>query len=147
MQRQAWSKLFCVTGLLLASYTIPVLAQNQPARTYQPGYWQPIARVNPKNAVTVVLVNQTEMPLRYNFLDDRADANLRVGDRVELKRVALPINIAVYDPSPQAAAGEDVDLDYTVTVRNNAVVIYVQPVKSEGHRVVNISRSGAVYLY
>lgn len=146
MQRHVWSKLLC-TGLLFASFSVPVLGQNQPAQTYQPGYWQPIARVNPKSPVTVMLVNQTEMPLKYNFLDDRAEANLRVGDRVNFKNVTLPLNIAVYDPSPKAAAGEEVNLDYTVTVQNNMVTIYVQPVKDEGHRVVNVARSGAVYLY
>lgn len=145
MQRQVWSKLF-YAGLLCVSFNAPVLAQ-QPAQTYSPGYWQPIARVNPQRPVTVTLVNQTEMPLKYNFLDDRAEADLRVGDRVDFKNVALPLNIAVYDPSPEAAAGEESNLDYTVTVRNNAVTIYVQPVNDEGHRVVNVARTGAVYLY
>ena len=61
-----------LTGFaLVIGLTVPALAQNPPARTYQPGYWQPIARVNSKSPVTVTLVNQTKFPLSYSFLDER----------------------------------------------------------------------------
>ncbi|MBE9192248.1 hypothetical protein IQ230_18180 [Gloeocapsopsis crepidinum LEGE 06123] len=148
MRSQAWAQLLCLAGTaLLVNSFVPVIAQTPPARTYQPGYWQPRARVNPKMPVTVILENQTEMPLKYNFLDDRAEANLIVGDQVQLNKAILPMNIAVYDPSPKAGAGDEVNLTYAVSVRNNILTVLVQPTKEEGYRVVNISRTGAVYLY
>lgn len=56
------------TGVaLIIGLTIPVVAQTPPASTYKPGYWQLIARVNPKNPVTITLINQTKFPLNYNF--------------------------------------------------------------------------------
>ncbi|MES1025945.1 hypothetical protein ABN584_23925 [Gloeocapsa sp. BRSZ] len=148
MQWQAWTKLLCLAGTsLFVSSIVPVVAQTPPARTYQPGYWQPRARINPKMPVTVILENQTEMPLKYNFLDDRAEADLIVGDQVQFSRVTLPMNIAVYDPSPKAGAGDEVNLSYAVSVNQNVVTVLVQPTQEEGYRVVNIGRTGAIYLY
>lgn len=148
MQRQVWSKFVWLTGVsLLVSLTAPVLAQNPPAKTYQPGYWQPIARVNPKSPITVTLINQTGKPLRYNYLDGLGENNLPVGANTQLKNVPLPSNIAIYDPSSQAASTESGGLTYQTSATNNAIQVIVLPTQSAGYQVVNISKSGAIYVY
>jgi hypothetical protein len=121
--------------------------QNPPARTYQPGYWQPIARVNPKQAVTVVLLNETKMPLKYNFLDGRADNDLPVGGNAKLNNIALPVNIAIYNPSQEAAAGKAGGLRYETSAKGNTIEVRVQPVEVGGYRVLNVSKGGGVYAY
>lgn len=150
MPQHVWRKLLCLTGVsLFASLTVPVLAQNQnpPASTYQPGYWQPIARVNPNSPVTVILVNKTDSPLKYNLLDGRNEKDLAVGVDTQLKNVALPVNIAVYDPSPQAGAGQDAGLKYETSVKNNVLNVTIMPAETSNSRVLNIAKSGAIYLY
>lgn len=151
MQQLTWRQLKFVIGVFLAIGITPVLAQNTPqnppARTYQPGYWQPIARVNPKSSVAVVLVNQTKSPLKYNFLDGRADSDLSVGANTQLKNISLPVNIAVYDPSQEAATQEASGLRYETSVTNNVLTITVMPAQTTGYHVINIARNGAIYKY
>ncbi|MFQ4145857.1 hypothetical protein [Chlorogloeopsis sp. ULAP02] len=157
-------KIWLVGGVtLVASLTVPVLAQkpptpklptqqklptqNPPARTYNPGYWQPIARVNPKQAVTVILINETNSPLKYNFLDGRADNDLPVGGNAKLNNVTLPVNIAIYNPSQEAAAGKAGGLRYETSAQDNTIEVRVRPVDAAGYRVLNISKAGGVYAY
>ena len=147
MQRQIWGKLLWLTGALFLSLTVPALADDPPATTYQPGYWQPIARVNPNSPVTVTLVNQTGSPLKYNFLDGRAENNLPIGASTQLKNVSLPGNIAIYDPSQQAAAGTDRGLKYETSVNKNDVKVIILPVEDSGFQVINLSKTGAIYVY
>ena len=157
MQRLTWRQFWLVTSVSLAmGVTVPVLAQNTqqnptqqnpPARTYHPGYWQPIARINPKNPVTVVLNNQTQSSLKYNFLDGRADSDLPVGATQQLKNVSLPVNIAIYDPSAQAATTEVDGLRYETAIANNVLTVTVMPAQSTGYHVLNIARNGGIYKY
>ena len=148
MQRQVWSKFVGLTAVsLLVSLTVPVLAQNPPASTYKSGYWQPIARVNPQSSVIVTLINQTGKPLKYNYLDGTGESNLPVGANRQLKNVPLPSNIAIYDPSPQAASTKSGGLTYQTSTTGNDIKVIITPTQDAGYQVVNISKSGAIYVY
>jgi hypothetical protein len=148
MQILSLSQMIKFTGVaLVISLTVPVLAQNPPARTYKPGYWQPIARVNSNSPVTVTLVNQTKFPLTYSLLDERGEKKLAVGAIAQMKITTLPINIAIYDASPQASAGDDTRLKYETSVTKNSIKVNVVPTTDEGSNVLNISKTGAVYAY
>ncbi|MDF5719308.1 MAG: hypothetical protein PUP91_02210 [Rhizonema sp. PD37] len=148
-RRQFW---LVVAVTMTMGITVPVLAQNStqqnpPASTYHPGYWQPIARINPKQPVTVVLNNQTKSSLKYNFLDGRADSDLAVGATQQLKNVSLPVNIAIYDPSAEAATREVDGLRYETAIANNVLTVTVMPAQSTGYHVLNIARNGGIYKY
>lgn len=150
MQRRIWRKgLWLMGGVsLVASLTGSVLAQNPPAITYQPGYWQPIARVNPGSPISVTLVNQTQSPLKYNFLDGRGEQNLPVGGSIPIKQVSLPANIAIYDPSPQAAGSRNGSgLRYEASATGNAVNVTVMSAPNADAHVLNIAKTGAIYVY
>ena len=150
MQRQIRKKgLWLMGGVsLMVSLTGSVLAQNPPAATYQPGYWQPIARVNPASPISVTLVNQTQSPLKYNFLDGRGEQNLPVGGSVPIKQVTLPANIAIYDPSPQQGIGgrNGSGLRYEVSANNNAVNVTVISAPNADAHVLDIAKTGAIYI-
>jgi hypothetical protein len=103
--------------------------------------------VNPNSPVTVTLVNQTDSPLKYSFLDERSEKNLAVGATAQLKNVSLPINIAIYDPSPQSASGEVSGLKYETSVTKNAVRVLILPTETSGLQVLNIAKPGAIYAY
>lgn len=149
MQWQAWKKILPIAGVtLIVSLTLPVLAQNNPpASTYQPGYWQPIARVNPNSPLVITLVNQTKSPLKYNFLDDKGEKDLPVGVTTSIKVASLPVNLAIYDPSPQAASGKGSNLRYETVVNKNDVQVVILPTKDNGFSVLNIAKTGAIYAY
>jgi hypothetical protein len=134
---------------LIVSLTGSVLAQNPPATTYQPGYWQPIARVNPGSPISVTLVNQTQSPLRYNFLDGRGDQNIPVGGSIQVKQVSPPANIAVYEPSsPQAIGGRNGSgLRLEASATNNTVNVTVMAAPNADSHVLYIAKTGAIYTY
>ncbi|MBD3563496.1 hypothetical protein H6S82_32345, partial [Planktothrix sp. FACHB-1355] len=57
-------------AILLASITLvsstAVLSQpNRRSNSYAPGFWQPKAQVNPKLPITVMLLNQSQLPVKY----------------------------------------------------------------------------------
>lgn len=148
MQIVSLKQLIRFAGVVLvASLTVPALAQNPPARTYQPGYWQPSARVNSNLPVTVTLVNQTKFPLTYNLLDERGEKRLAVGASAQMRIAALPVNIAIYDASSQASAGDDTRLRYETSVAKNSMKVNIVPSTTEGFNVLNIAKTGAVYAY
>lgn len=159
MHRQAWGKFLGVTGSLVLSSTVPVLAQTPPASTtppasatppastYKPGYWQPVARVNPHSPITLTLMNQTNSPLAYNFLDGHGETTLPVGVSIQIKNISLPNNIAIYNASPKAAAGRDGGLKYETSVTKNDINVIILPVTTSGFHVINISKGGGIYVY
>ena len=64
-----------------------------------------------------------------------------------MKITTLPVNIAIYDNSPQASAGDDTRLKYETSVTKNSVKVTIIPTTSAGSNVLNISKTGAVYAY
>ncbi|MBV8885917.1 MAG: hypothetical protein JO235_18245 [Chroococcidiopsidaceae cyanobacterium CP_BM_RX_35] len=134
---------------LIISWAGVTLAQNPPASTYQPGFWQPIARVDPHSPASVTLVNQTQFPLKYNFLDGRGEQNLPVGGSIQIKQVEKPANIAIYQPSsPQAVGGRNGSgLKYEVSATNNTINVNIQSAANADAHVLNIAKTGAIFVY
>ena len=150
MLGQAWKKLLWLTIVSLCiSIAVPIFAQNSPVRAYQANYWQPVSRVNPGGPVNVTIVNRTKSPLKYNFLDDRAEKDLPVGDSVREKISFLPIDIAIYDPAPQNPTSKAGGLKYKTAVdkQNNDVTVQVLSREDSRMNVLKIAKTGAVYVY
>jgi hypothetical protein len=134
------------TGAEKTAQTTPAKT-TPPASTYRPGPWQPVTRINPQNPVTVTLINNTGVNLKYNLLDDKGEVDLPAGSSKQLSRFSLPANIAIYNP---AAAGNVVrteGLNFTPSATNNDLQITIQSVSNGDDGVVNISPSGAIYVY
>ncbi|MBV9387195.1 MAG: hypothetical protein JOZ78_12290 [Chroococcidiopsidaceae cyanobacterium CP_BM_ER_R8_30] len=161
--QQIWRKGLWFTGgvvSLIVSLTGAALAQtppastypqqNPPASTYQPGFWQPIARVDPHGPISVTLVNQTQAPLKYNFLDGRGEQNLPVGGSIQIKQISLPANIAIYEPSSssQAIGGKNGSgLKFETSATNNAINVTVVSAPNGDAHVLDINKTGAIYVY
>lgn len=130
----------------------PVLAQDPPAKTYQPGFWQPVADFNPKEKVTIQLNNQTEIPLEYGIagteenLSDKVDA----GKMKVIETAENSANIAIY---PDISIDPDMPfvLKFEVGVEPKSNTINVNVMKAErgfiGHRSLNLQKTGKIYLY
>lgn len=117
-----------------------------PASTYRPGFWQPVARINPKSPVTITLINNTGMNLKYNLLDDKGEVDLPAGSSKQLSRFSLPANIAIYN-SVASDSRMPVGLNFTPSATNNDLQVTIQSVSNGDDAVVNISPTGAIYVY
>ncbi|AKG22811.1 hypothetical protein [Calothrix sp. 336/3] len=136
-----FASLVTATICLLA----PVNAQNPPARTYQPGPWQPVARfANPKQTLRVVLINQSGIPLQYGLSSgDALNAVIPVKGKATVTTNVIPDYILVY---PNKA--ENVDLNFQVTANGNtATVTITQTNEPPGYSTVNLHETGAIYIY
>lgn len=76
-------------GLTPALYATIAEAQDPPATTYQPGFWQPVGRFDPKKPVKVKLVNKTDVALDYDIsnLESFPPASVAPGETVLLEKI------------------------------------------------------------
>ncbi|MEL4897375.1 hypothetical protein [Crocosphaera sp. Alani8] len=127
-----------------------VEAKDPPAETYQPGYWQPVARFDNKRIVEVNIINNTDVPIEYDLTDIEAmnPQALQPEQTGNLNGFGSSANIVIY---PLVNDATDFNLRYKVAVDEDNNVINVSVIKDKpsflGHRSINLQRTGAVYLY
>ncbi|MBJ7900817.1 MAG: hypothetical protein GC158_13090 [Cyanobacteria bacterium RI_101] len=139
-------------------------AQDPPAKTYQPGFWQPQARFNPKKNLTVKIVNATDFSLDYDIVSDGSSSpqTLAAGQTGVLEDVGVDSYIMVYPGAGTSSSDNSpLKIRFTATVNpgsqnipdDNVAVITVTSANSEvspqflGHRTMNFQRTGAIYFY
>ncbi len=129
-------------SLVLWGQPPTALAQDPPAETYQPGPWQPVARIDPAESVDVLIVNQTLLPLVYGLTDpDALERALPLGETSQLRITSLPAFLTINTEERTA-------LRYTLTVQGNEVRVEVERVNDVvGDRTLNIDDTGAIYIY
>ncbi|MDJ0657960.1 MAG: hypothetical protein QNJ42_00560 [Crocosphaera sp.] len=127
-----------------------VQAQDPPAETYQPGYWQPVARFDTKRMVEVNIMNQTDIPIEYDLtdLESMNPQALQPKETGNLKGFGSAANIVIY---PLVHDATEFNLRYQVKVDEDNNIVNVSVVKDKpsflGHRSINLQRTGAIYLY
>ncbi|GBF80690.1 hypothetical protein [Aphanothece sacrum] len=137
--------------------TLPVnvatqaIAKDPPAATYQPGFWQPIARFNTKKPVEIKLINNTTIPLEYDLtgVEIITPETLAPGNTSTLKNFGDSAYIVVYYQTPV-----DVDNPFTLKFNvnvsdNNVVTVTIEKAEPSffGHRAINLQQNGAIYFY
>lgn len=145
-------------------FATPSPAQTPPATTYQPGFWQPSGRFNPKQPVKINLVNKTGLVLDYDItnLDSFSPDMIPSGDTRRLENFGEDAYIMVY---PSAANSPDPDqpylLKFSVEVdaktqmipADNIATITITKATSNiderfyGHRAINLQKNGGIYFY
>ncbi|WP_041933147.1 hypothetical protein [Gloeothece verrucosa] len=149
--------LISVTLLATISLTLALknVAQNPPAKTYQPGFWQPVARVEVKRPLAIQLVNETDIPLEYDFTTsyDVPPQPIQPKQTVTLEeQFRLPAYLLI-NPSSQsstASGGTPFNLKFNVDVnKDNVVTVKIVKVDSNtpGNTTFNIHETGAIYVY
>ncbi|CCQ48927.1 MULTISPECIES: hypothetical protein [Crocosphaera] len=127
-----------------------VQAQVPSAETYQPGYWQPVARFDTKRIVEVNIINNTDIPIEYDLTDLEAmnPQKLEPQQTGNLKGFGSSANIVIY---PLVNDTSEFNLRYTVAMDEDNNIVNVSVIKDKpsflGHRSVNLQQTGAVYLY
>ncbi|MGK7941630.1 MAG: hypothetical protein AB4062_16060 [Crocosphaera sp.] len=144
------SLLFIIVGFLGIPNLMPIYAQDPPAQTYQPGYWQPVARFDIKRTVEVNIINKTDVPIEYDLTDLEAmnPQKLQPEETGNLKGFGGTANIVIY---PLVNDTSEFNLRYKVKVDEDNNIVNVSVVKDEpsflGHRSINLQGTGAIYLY
>ena len=127
-----------------------VQAQVPSAETYQPGYWQPVARFDTKRIVEVNIINNTDIPIEYDLTDLEAmnPQKLEPQQTGNLKGFGSSANIVIY---PLVNDTSEFNLRYTEAMDEDNNIVNVSVIKDKpsflGHRSVNLQQTGAVYLY
>ncbi len=147
------SKILTTAALLVTAnliISVPVLAQDPPARTYQPGFWQPVARVNINRPIAIKLINQTEVVLEYSLTTNEAPPRqLLPRNTAVLREIPLPAYVLI-NPTSSNLDSSRVDLKYEVAVGNdNVVTVKIRQISGDipGNTTLNIQENGAIYLY
>jgi hypothetical protein len=141
------SKVLLGMALLLSGGGLnpgdPVLAQD----SFQPGFWQPVARVDPTETVRLQIINQSGASLEYGLTTDESIiAELEPGDQASLGVSSLPasLNISTVSRPPF----DVLSLLYEVEAVDNLVTVTVGLKDDvEGDRVVDINPDGGIYIY
>lgn len=123
---------------------------NPPAQTYQPGYWQPSARVDPKRPFRVNLINRTNEVIEYALTTNEfSPRQLASEESTVLTHVPLDANLlinAIQSSNSESAVSLQFDISVAkdnmvnVTIRRNG---REQP----GASTLNVDRSGAIYVF
>lgn len=134
--------LLLITG---GSVSLPLQAQTPPASTYQPGPWQPVARLNPQSPFTVKIVNEARVPLQYDYSEEKLDPqDLPVGASADYVHTDQPLPVYVTINSTT-----EVGVKYTVTVTDNVATVKIREVSATElpDSTLTINPTGAIYLY
>jgi hypothetical protein len=148
LDRPAGVPLLVALALLVPSH-LP--AQVPPASTYQPGPWQPVARVELNRPVRIKIVNDTEIDLDYDLSANIESSPRRLppGGSTTLQGFTIPAYILI-NRSESASGRSAANLLFTVEVgADNVAVVTVTtaPLDTPGYTTFNLNKSGAIYVY
>jgi hypothetical protein len=148
--RTLGSTLLVVTLQSVAVF--PTVAETPPAQTYQPGFWQPVARFNPKQKVTLKLVNQSGVVLNYDNTDSEFSDPKDLGiDKTDaLSDFGNSAYFMIY-PATVIDPDQPFNLKFSAQVDEANNLVTVTITKGDrgfmGNRTVNLQKTGAVYFY
>lgn len=124
--------------------------ENPPAETFQPGFWQPVARVDMTKAVTLKIINDSGILLDYALTDANIKPlKLEEGATRSIDNIETPAYIVIY-PGINTPNSSRISLKYLVEVTpDNVVELTVRQIESisQGNRTFNLQSSGAIFLY
>ncbi|MBD2578108.1 hypothetical protein [Oscillatoria sp. FACHB-1406] len=143
-------KRFAIAALLAAfGMTTPLLvrAQEPPANTYQPGFWQPVARYDATRSARIRLVNRTDSALQYNLTSELGGTRrLFAGESVILSNVEPDSYVIVYSEDKTEQAGFPVR--YRIAVSDNLVTVdIVRSATALGEQTVHLHPNGGIFVY
>lgn len=131
----------------------PTTTNNPPASTYQPGPWQPVARVDVNRPVEIKIINQTQIPLEYDLTANITPSAQQImpGETTTFNNVSMPVYLLIYRSSnASSVVPGSFNLKYDVLVNDdNTVTVTVTQVDGDtpGYSTFNLNKQGAIYIY
>ncbi|NJR20055.1 MAG: hypothetical protein HC777_00075, partial [Hyphomonadaceae bacterium] len=124
--------------------------KNPPAQTYQPGFWQPVARINPKHPFKIKLVNQTNAAIEYALTTNEFSPR-KLSSKESAILTYVPLDGYLLINSTQTSPNEEVptSLQFEVTVSGNIATVSIRQEKSDrpADSTINVNQSGAIYIF
>lgn len=149
-------KSLLISSLLITGINVNYLslekatAQNPPAETYQPGFWQPVARVDLNRPINIKIINKAGILIDYAVTDVRmAPISVDVDKTVLIENIEPSIYIVIY-PDTKDPNSSRIYLYYEINVtEDNIVEITVKQTEdgTKSHRTFNLQTTGAIFLY
>jgi hypothetical protein len=139
--------------LVTLGLTLPNLlhAQTPPATTYQPGPWQPVARVDIGRPVQIKIVNQTDISLDYDLSANinASPQQIQPGESTTLTGFVIPAYILINRSDAASNRFSDSVIFAVEVNKDNIVTVTVTKVGSDtpGYTTFNLDRKGAIYIY
>ncbi|BFM39214.1 hypothetical protein [Synechocystis sp. LKSZ1] len=130
----------------------PLQAETPPAETFRPGFWQPVARFNPNQAVTLQIINKSGVELDYDIttLESPAPHRIAIGASETVREFGNAAYIMVY-PVNADFTDKPFTLSFQAEVKTATNQVIVTVTKAEpsflGHRTINLQNTGAIYFY
>lgn len=120
------------------------IAQDPPAKTYNPGPWQPVGRVNPDATIQVNIINQTGVSLDYSLTTGEiGTGQISRGKTAELTNLPKDAYLVINPRTSQLSVQFDIQV-----IGDNLVNITVQQsADPSGESTVNIQPNGGIYQY
>ncbi|MEN9206327.1 MAG: hypothetical protein Q6J68_05635 [Thermostichales cyanobacterium SZTDM-1c_bins_54] len=119
---------------------------GQPAATFQPGFWQPRVRIDPRQPVQVRIENRLAERVDYEDVENQSLTRpILPGQSLRLQ-VMAPAFLNIVTPPPRLEISTLFDLRVEP---NNTLVIQVResPDYFGGERVVQVDAQGGVYVF
>ena len=121
---------------------IPPSTSTPPASTYNPGPWQPIARINPSQPVLVNIINQTQNTLEVGLTTGKTNTQIQPSGTAKINLPSLNSNIVINSVTGAAI------LDYQIETNANLVTVTVKSGSGvAGDNAINIQSNGGIYIY
>ncbi len=146
-------KSLVISSLVLAIAShVPAIAQDQnpPAETFQPGFWQPIARVDLSKPITLKIINDSGTALDYALTDTISEpSEIEVGATETIESLQPPSYIVIY-PDTKNPNSSRINLKYLVEVTpDNTIELRVTQIDSvsQGNRTFNLQTTGAIFVF
>ncbi|MGL5033843.1 MAG: hypothetical protein ACRC6M_08590 [Microcystaceae cyanobacterium] len=125
---------------------------NPPAETYRPGFWQPVARFDPKQKVTLKLVNNSGVALDYDDTtqEDSEPKTVAIAATETVANIGKNAYVMVY---PGSDSNQDTPyiLKFDVATDSAKNIVTVTVTQAEkgfmGHRTINLQKNGGIYFY
>ncbi|RMG14744.1 MAG: hypothetical protein D6728_01985 [Cyanobacteria bacterium J055] len=148
------------TAAIIAGCSIltPMVVWSQPSPTgsREPGFWQPEVNVDPNQPVTVIISNQTGLPLTYNSYSASVSGGRIIDDRDLPANGTAQVNVGISSELADIASINIYNADgavllYDFNARGNQVTVRVrlrlEDSTEEPDLAVYIDENGRVYAF
>jgi hypothetical protein len=146
MKRKTLTIIALIASISAAIPTFVFAQPNKRSNSFTPGFWQPQAQVNPNRSITVILLNQADIPVSYS-LTPEAERVLPVGGTANvsvrnISRISDIANINIY-------ARDELVYDYNANPIDNQVFVRIRRAGrlARADKSVYIDEQGRVYSF
>lgn len=146
MKRNLLTAIFLATTCLIPS--APLFAQPSPTGQFEPGFWQPEARVSLNRHITFRFLNQTDRVLEYG----KAEGYPSTLPPGQTREISISVTRRKGDIAtiPINVAEGTYPLQYDYQVNNNVVTVRIRPTSASDprqDRAVYVDETGLVYSF